>query len=61
MTKLSYNEMGKLTPCRVYGSRRYWFDGEVWQCLNCVESATEYMNTDLCGEIRHRKIQEDSS
>lgn len=36
MTNLSYDEMDKLTPCRVCGSRRYWFDGEAWQCWNCV-------------------------
>jgi hypothetical protein len=36
MTNLSYDEMDKLTPCRLCGSRRYWFDGEVWQCWNCV-------------------------
>jgi hypothetical protein len=27
---LSYDEMDKLTPCRVCGSHRYWFDGQVW-------------------------------
>jgi hypothetical protein len=36
MPNLTYDEMDKLTPCRVCGSRRYWFDGEVWQCWNCV-------------------------
>jgi len=36
MTNLSYDEMDKLTPCRVCGSRRHWFDGEAWQCWNCV-------------------------
>ena len=34
MPNLSYDEMDKLTPCRVCGSRRYWFDGEAWQCWN---------------------------
>jgi len=36
MPNLTYDEMDKLTPCRVCGSRRYWFDGQVWQCWNCV-------------------------
>ena len=36
MRYLSYDEMDKLTPCRVCGSHRYWFDGQVWQCWNCV-------------------------
>ena len=36
MPNLSYDEMDKLTPCRVCGSHRYWFDGKVWQCWNCV-------------------------
>jgi hypothetical protein len=31
-----YDEMDKLRPCQVCGSRRYWFDGEVWQCWSCV-------------------------
>jgi len=35
MPGLSYDEMDKLTPCAVCGSRRYWFDGEVWRCWNC--------------------------
>ena len=25
-----------LTPCRRCDSHRFWFDGEVWQCWNCV-------------------------
>jgi hypothetical protein len=36
MPHLCYNDMHKLTPCRVRGSRGYWFDGELWQCWNCV-------------------------
>jgi len=34
--RLRYDEMDKLTLCQVCGSRRYWFDGEVWQCWGCV-------------------------
>ena len=41
MSGLSYEEMDKLTPCRVCGSRRYWFDGQVWQCWNCVPPRSE--------------------
>lgn len=33
---LSYDEMDKLRPCAQCGSLRYWFDGDVWQCWNCV-------------------------
>ena len=36
MTNPSYDEMDKLTPFRRCGSRRYWFDGELWQCWICV-------------------------
>jgi len=36
MTNLSHDEMDNLTPFRCCGSRRYWFDGEAWQCWNCV-------------------------
>jgi hypothetical protein len=36
MPNLSYAEMDRLTPCHLCGSRRDWFDGEVWQCWNCV-------------------------
>jgi ribosomal protein L37AE/L43A len=41
MRSLPYEEMDKLTPCPVCGSRRYWFDGEVWQCRNCVPPPSE--------------------
>jgi len=33
--RLRYDEMDELPPCQVCGSRRYWFDGEAWQCWNC--------------------------
>ena len=36
MPNLSYDEMDKLRPCARCGSRRYWFDGDVWQCWKCV-------------------------
>jgi len=41
MSNLSYEEMDKLVPCRVCGSRRYWFDGQVWQCWKCEPPASE--------------------
>lgn len=31
-----YDEMDDLTPRRLCGSHRYWFDGDVWQCWNSV-------------------------
>jgi hypothetical protein len=43
MPNLSYDEMDKLTPRRVCGSKRYWFDGRVWQCWNCVRPPTADM------------------
>jgi hypothetical protein len=43
MSAFSYDEMDKLTLCAVSGSRRYWFDGEVWQCWNCAPSPAEGM------------------
>jgi len=43
MPALSYDEMDKLTPCHVCGSRRYWFDGKVWQCWNCAPPPSQGM------------------
>ena len=48
MTNLSYDEMDRLTPCRVCGSHRYWFDGKAWQCWNCVPPpSTDMVRVDL--------------
>jgi len=48
MSNLPYDEMDKLTPCRVCGSHRYWFDGEVWQRWNCVPPpSAEMIRVDL--------------
>ena len=33
---LTYEEMDKLRPCARCGSRRYWFEGDMWQCWHCV-------------------------
>jgi hypothetical protein len=41
MRRFSYDEADKLRPCTACGSRRYWFDGEVWQCWNCVRPPSE--------------------
>ena len=43
MTNFSYIEMDKLMPCPVCGSRRFWFDGEAWQCWNCVPPPSDDM------------------
>jgi hypothetical protein len=31
------------TPCPVCGSRRYWFDGELWRCGRCEAPPSEGM------------------
>jgi hypothetical protein len=36
--------MGKLAP-RACGSLRFWFDGDRWQCWNCVPSPSNGMIT----------------
>ena len=55
MPSLSYGEMDKLTPCRVCGSRPYWFDGQVWQCWNCVPPGDA-----RGGKSSHESAQPDS-
>jgi len=39
--RLRYDEMEKLGPCQACGSRRYWFDGDVWRCWNCTPPPSE--------------------
>lgn len=41
MAGFLYHELDKLTPCRACGSRRWWFDADVWQCWNCRPPPSE--------------------
>jgi hypothetical protein len=35
---LAYEDVERLQPCAVCGSRRYCFDGRKWRCAECGAS-----------------------
>ena len=58
MPGLSYDDAAKLTPCAVCSSRRYWFDGKVWQCWNCSPPPTANMiRVDLKERTNYRAAE----
>lgn len=36
LTYVTYEQMDQLKPCKSCGARKYWCDGEEWQCAGCL-------------------------
>jgi hypothetical protein len=34
--RTGYEAVADLAPCPVCGSRKWWFDGQQWQCWRCA-------------------------
>jgi hypothetical protein len=38
---MAYEDLSELRPCERCRSRKFWFDGDEWQCLVCVPPSVQ--------------------